>query len=221
MPRLKRPTPKKKATLVPEPKWDRLRKAKTEQDQYKAYLDVEDYVHYEVTDKERLHSMKKWVRDKSGWDVPNLAVLPDTYLLAFAKQGWKFYQLGYMPEQVAESLKDNLYPLYERAEELKSKIFSEPTIHPSVSMLDEDHKFHPDKVKTWISAWKNNKDDASKRYVSNMQLYLRTGVWLDACYGLNREHKAVPISIALAYDNEGIVKRTKGVFYPDLGLVWK
>jgi hypothetical protein len=221
MPRLKKPTPKKKATLVPEPKWDRLRKAKTEQDQYNAFLQCEDYVHYEVTDKERLHSMKKWVRDISGWDVPNLTVLPDTYLLSFAKQGWKFYKLGYMPERVAESLRDNLYPLYERAVDLREKIFSEPTIHPSVSELESDHKLHPDKVKTWISAWKNNKDDASKRYVSNMQTYLRTGVWLDACYGLNREYKAVPISIALAYDREGIVKRTKGVYYPDLGLVWK
>jgi len=213
-------TAKKKQTLVPEPKWDRLRKAKTEQDRYNAFLSVEDYVHYEVTDREYLHSMKKWVRDHSGWEV-DLTSLPDTYLLAFAKQGWKYFQLGYMPERVAESLRDNLLPLYQRGKELREKIFSEPTIHPSVSELESDHKLHPDKVKTWISAWKGNKDTDSKRYVSNMQTYLRTGIWLDPCYGLNREYKSVPICVAIAYDEEGLAKRTKGVYYPDLGMVWK
>ena len=218
--RIKKPTPKKKATLVPEPKWDRLRKAKTEQDRYNAFIACEDYVHYEVTDKERLHSMKKWVRDFSGWEV-DMADLPDTYLLSFAKQGWKYFQLGFMPERVAESLKENLLPLYIRGQELRDKIFSEPTIHPSVSELKNDHKLHPDKIKSWIAVWKKNTDGLSKRYVSNMQTYLRTGVWLDTHYGLNREHKATPICVALSYDREGIAKRTKGVYYPDLGLIWK
>lgn len=220
MARLKRPTPKKKATLVPEPKWERLRKAKTEQDRYNAFLSCEDFVHYEVTDRERLHSMKKWVRDASGWGV-DVTALPDTFLLSFAKQGWKFIQLGFMPEKVEESLRENLLPLYQRADSLRDKMFYEPTIHESVSSLDPDHKFHPDKVKVWIAAWKKNTDSLSKQYVSNMQTYLRTGYWLDSHYGLNREHKAVPICVALAFDNEGIAKRTKGVYYPDLGMIWK
>ena len=50
--RIRKPTPKKKATLVPEPKWDRLRKAKTDEKMYAAYLECEAYVHYEVTDRE-------------------------------------------------------------------------------------------------------------------------------------------------------------------------
>lgn len=220
MARLKRPTPKKKATLVPEPKWERLRKAKTEQDRYNAFLLCEDFVHYEVTDKERLHSMKKWVRDFSGWDV-DITTLPDTFLISFAKQGWKFFQLGFMPEKVSESLREHLLPLYQRADSLRDKMFYEPTIHESVSSLDPDHKFHPDKVKVWIAAWKKNTDSLSKHYVSNMQTYLRTGYWLDSHYGLNREHKSVPICVALAFDREGIAKRTKGVYYPDLGMIWK
>lgn len=220
MPRIKKPTPKKKATLVPEPKWDRLRKAKTEQDQYNAFIACEDFVHYEVPDRERLHWMKKWIREESGWDV-DLSQLPDVYLSSMAKHGWKAIQLGFMPDSIRETLRDTVLPLYERADELRDKMFYEPTIHPSVSGHDDDHKLHPDKVKSWITAWKKNTDNLSKQYVSNMQTYLRTGIWLDTHYGLNREHKATPICVALSYDREGIAKRTKGVYYPDLGLIWK
>ena len=218
--RIKRPTPKKKATLIPEPKWDRLRKAKTEQERYNAFLQCEDYVHYEVTVREHLHWMKKWIREESGWGV-TITDLPDVYLSSTAKHGWKAIQLGFMPESIRETLNETVRPLYERSLELREKMFYEPAIHPSVSELDEDHKLHPDKVKLWISAWKKNTDLLSKHYVSNMQTYLRTGVWLDSHYGLNREYKSVPICVALAYDEEGLAKRTKGVYYPDLGMIWK
>jgi hypothetical protein len=220
MSKVRKPTPRKIKTLVPEPKWDKLSKAKTEQERYNAFLACEDFVHYEVTDKEYLHSMKKWVRDHSGWEV-DISTLPDVYLLSFAKQGWKFFRLGFMPEQVEKSLRENLLPLYQRSEVLRDKMYYEPTLHPSVAQLEPDHKFHPDKVKVWIAAWKKNSDITSKQYVSNMQTYLRTGVWLDTHYGLNREHKSVPICVALAFDRDGIAKRTKGVFYPDLGIIWK
>ena len=212
-------TTKKKATLVPEPKWERLRKSRTEDARYAAYLSCEDFCHYEVTDKERIHSMGKWLRDHSGWNV-DVAALPDTYILPFAKQGWKYFQLGFMPERVEQSLRDNLLPLYQRAEELRGKILTEPSIHPSVSELETGHKLHPDTVKTWIAAWKGNTDVVSKRYVSNLQTYLRTGIYLDSHYGLNREHFATPICVALAYDKDGLAKRTNGVYYPDLGCVW-
>ena len=218
--RIKRPTPKKKATLIPEPKWDRLRKAKTEQDRYNAFLQCEDFVHYEVSDREYMHSMKKWIKTESGWGV-DISQLPDVYLASMAKHGWKAIQLGFMPERVEKALREVILPLIEKGGDLRERMFYEPAIHPSVSELDGDHKLHPDKVKLWISAWKKNTDLLSKHYVSNMQTYLRTGVWLDSHYGLNREYKSVPICVALAYDEEGLAKRTKGVYYPDLGMIWK
>ena len=53
-------------TLVPPPDWDLLMKAETEGEMLHAFEECDTFVHYEVTEKEYLHSMKKWVRDFSG-----------------------------------------------------------------------------------------------------------------------------------------------------------
>ncbi len=208
-------------TLVPPPDWDRLKKAQTEEQMLHSFKECEEFVHHEVTEKEYLHSMKKWVRDFSGWGVENVTKLPDVYLLGVAKQGWKAIRLGFMPKEYNESLKRILLPMYKDADRIRARMNYEPLIHPSVANLEEDHKLHPDKVKVWIAAWKKNSDQFSKQYVNHMQHYLRHGVWLDTFYGLNRDKTATPYSVALAYDKDGIAKRTKGVFYPDIGRVWK
>ena len=221
MARIKKPTPKKKKTLIPEPKWDKLCKAKTEEERLDAWQECDAYVHGELTDRERLHSLKKFINIEMGYSLTEINVLPDTYLNSFAKHGWKYVRLGYMPDAVRNSLVDQIQDLIDRRDELREKMFYEPTIHQSVSELEPDHKLSVDNVKTWISAWKNSSDPTSKQYVSNMQTYLKTGVWLDTHYGLNREYKSVPICVALSYDHEGLAKRTKGVYYPDLGIIWK
>lgn len=217
----KKITRKKIKTLIPEPKWDKLIRAKTEEERFAAWETCEDFVHGELADREKLHSLKKFINQEMGYTPAQINILPDAYLNSYGKHGWKFIKLGYMPESVRNTIVPKIQDMIDRAEELRSKMFYEPPIHPSVSELEEGHKLHPDVVKTWIAAWKGNKDDLSKSYVSHMQTYLKTGIWLDSHYGLNREHKAVPICVALSYDEEGIVKRNKGVYYPDLGLVWK
>jgi len=210
-------------TLVPPPDWNLLMKAETEEQMLHAFEECETFVHYEVTEKEYLHSMKKWVRDFSGWELDRATItaLPDVYLLGVAKHGWKAIRLQFMPKKTNEQLKKILMPLYNKADQLKERMNYEQPIHPSIQNLDEDHKLHPNKMKQWIAAWKEHKDDISRQYVKHMQLYLRTGVWIDDMYGLNRDRVRTPINVALAYDDEGMVKRTKGVYYPDLGLVWK
>lgn len=219
--RVKKFTAKKKKTLIPEPKWEQLRKAKTEEERLAAWQECEAYVHGELTDREKLHSLKKFINMEMGYTLAEINILPDTYLNSYAKHGWKYIRLGYMPERIKTTLKEQIGDLISRREGLREKMFYEPAIHPSVSELHDEHKLHPDKVKLWIAAWKKNTDTLSKQYVSNMQTYLKTGIWLDTNYGLNREHKATPICVALSYDHEGIAKRTKGVYYPDLGLIWK
>lgn len=219
----KKPLPRRQIkTLIPVPKWDTLKKAKTEEEQIAAFKDCEAFVHGEVTEKEWLHSMKKWIRDHSGFDV-DIRALPDIYIVSVAKQGWKAIRLGFMPDSYVESLRRILIPMYERAEQTRANMHREPPIHPSLQDLDDDHKLHPDKVKVWIAAWKDGKytDAVSKMYISNMQSYLRTGCWQDDCYGLNRDKRITPICVALAYDKDGFAKRTKGVYYPDLCRVWK
>ena len=96
-------TPKPKKTLVPAPNWEKLQKASTEEKRLDAWKDCEQFVHAEVTDKEYLHSMKKWVRG-SDWNMAEQsAILPDAFMLPFAKHGWKAIRLGFMPENVERS----------------------------------------------------------------------------------------------------------------------
>ena len=58
------------------------------------------------------------------------------------------------------------------------------------------------------------------RYVYNMNVYLRTGMWLDTHYGEKREKRMYCVCIAPAFDKDGLMKRTKGVFYRDLQKIW-
>lgn len=230
---------KKKVTLIPEPNWDRLRKAKSEEVREKAFRECEDFVHQEIPDREQLHWMKKWLRDESGWDNvhQNSVTLPDVFLVAYAKSGWKAIQLGYMPESVVKSLEKNLKPILENADELKRRNTAEPPIHPSVISLEKDDFLHPDKVKKWLAVWKEylrsnkmNEDSkdvnlrmdyqSAESYVANMTNYLRSGIWGDLFYGENREHRILQVCKSLAYDDQGMVKRNKGVYYPDIGHVW-
>lgn len=234
MPRLKKSkfVPKKKKTLIPEPNWESLSKAKTQDAQLKAWAVCDDYVHFEVTDKETLHAIKRWIELQSGWDLADeVKIIPDTYLLTFAKNGWKARRLGFMPDSVYASLEKNLKPLVERAEELK---ITPDNPHAG---LDTNYFLHPSKVKTWVKKWSDylksikswqDSSDAKLRiqyqtaetYVYNMNVYLRTGIWSDTHWGENREFKIMTVCKALAFDHEGNTKRTVGVWYPDIGNLW-
>lgn len=238
VPRKKKPTftPKKKKTIVPEPKWEKLCKAKTEEEKVDAWHKCDEFVHFEVTDKEQLHAMRRWIELQSNWDlVVESKTIPDNYLLSFAKNGWKARRLGYMPESVYVSLTKNLKPLVVRAQDLKDKMTTESPIDPT---LDKNYFLHPDKVKNWMKKWqgflKSSKNwqeskDPSLRmqyqiaqtYVYNMGLYLRNGVWSDSHWGEDRQHRVLHVCKALAYDENGVVKRSVGTYYPDIGTVWK
>ena len=229
--------PKKKKTITPEPNWDKLAKAKTEEGKVAAWKNCEDYVHYEVTDKELLHSIKKWIRLHSEWNLSNEAeIIPDTFLLTYAKNGWKAMKLGWMPDMVKTNLEAELKPLLKRAQELKNRVTPSDAI--DFDSLDKSHWLHPDKVKVWLKKWKtfltdskgweDNKDanlrmqyQTGKTYVYNMNVYLRTGFWGDDHFGENREGKVMTVCKHPAYDADGMIKRNVGTYYPDIGVVWK
>lgn len=230
--------PKPKATLTPAPDWNKLQKAKTEQERLSAWDDCESFVHQEITDREYLHSMKKWLKNESGWGVEHLVtVIPDTYLVSLAKHGWKAIKLGFIPEQVKNSLHKILLPLLLRAEDLKKNMIVEPLIHSSVTEKDEDHTLHPSKVKEWIVAtqqWlsgnKHYKDSSEsdqrqqyithETYLYNLNAYLKSGVWLDCRYGERREFVSRYVCMSPAYDKDGLMKRTVGIWYRDIGMLW-
>lgn len=236
MPRKKKASfiPKKKKTLIPEPNWDKLKKSKTEEQKVEAFRKSDDFVHFEVPDREQMHWMKKWIREVSGWDLHEESViLPDVYMLPFAKYGWLAVRLGFTPETVVKSLEKNLKPLLERATEIRNKNSSEAVVLPS----DENHFLNPSKVKKWLEVWKSylksseklaeSKDpklrmqyQVAETYVYNMSTYLRTGIWNDDRFGENREHKVMWVCKALAYNSDGTPKRNVGTWYPDIGEVW-
>ena len=66
---------------------------------------------------------------------------------------------------------------------------------------------------------------STNSYINNMENYLRTGVWIDLFWGENRENRVKDICYAKAYYHEGpkkdLVKRTAGVYYPDLGTAYE
>tara|TARA_X000000950_G_scaffold39721_1_gene42815 strand:+ start:551 stop:1054 length:504 start_codon:yes stop_codon:yes gene_type:complete len=107
------------------------------------------------------------------------------------------------------------------------------SLHKDIRNLSDDHPISPAKVKKWLktnkealaAAKKDAKTDKKanarvgqlETYVTNMERYLRTGVWLDLFYGENQEHKVKRRVTTLAYDKDGNVKREVGVIYPDIG----
>ena len=108
------------------------------------------------------------------------------------------------------------------------------SFHESIRDLDDEHFLNPKKVKEWIKVWtekkqgmkmyKDSKDwkqrmeyQITENDIKNMQSYLTTGVWSDMWYGENREHKIKMVSVVPAYDNEGNMKRSYGVWYSDIG----
>ena len=62
--------------------------------------------------------------------------------------------------------------------------------------------------------------DNTKAYIRFMEHYLRTGDWISDFMGDDEEKKTQWKCVAMAYYADGTPKRTKGVFYPDINMVW-
>ena len=221
-----------RAVSSKEPKWELLMKATTEEERLAAWNECEYFVHSVITSKEYIHSARKWIRDFTDWNLYQQAMLiPDPFFALIAKDGWKAYVLKYMPVSVENHFKRELLSLISRVDSLRKMMHYESPIHASVTSLPEDDELHYTKVKAWIDVWKkfiaaNRKNSGTTeyqtatRYVQNMQTYLSTGVWLDSHFGEKRERKMHSVCIAPAYDKDGMMKRTVGVYYRDIACVW-
>jgi len=62
--------------------------------------------------------------------------------------------------------------------------------------------------------------DNTKAYIRFMEHYLRTGDWISDFMGDDEEKKTQWKCVAMAYHADGTPKRTKGIFYPDINMVW-
>ena len=62
--------------------------------------------------------------------------------------------------------------------------------------------------------------DNTKAYIRFMEHYLRTGDWISNFMGDDEEKKTQWKCVAMAYHADGTPKRSKGVYYPDINMVW-
>ena len=103
--------------------------------------------------------------------------------------------------------------------------------------MEDDHPLHPTKVKEWVKEhkkelasmkpmktsadWKERLDYQVKEiYTSNMESYLRTGIWLDWRWGEKSEFKMYTVCYKMAYDKDGNPKRNVNTWYPDMREVY-
>lgn len=57
-------------------------------------------------------------------------------------------------------------------------------------------------------------------YIRNMNKYLRDGDWADNFYGENMDKLTKWRCLQPAFDDDGNIKRSHGVYYDDLGYRW-
>ena len=125
----------------------------------------------------------------------------------------------------------------------KKKPAEYKNIAKSVLDLPDDDKYSLKNVKEWIKESKDqvaafsktarsirstpldkqkaaNAADNKKAYIRFMEYYLKTGDWISTFSGKDETQKVVPRCIAMAYYPDGTPKRSVGVFYPDINMIW-
>ena len=133
--------------------------------------------------------------------------------------------------------------LRERMKEMrkKRKPADPKNVYKTVRALPDDDIYSLKNVKEWI---KHNKEMVAalnrqgrgvgekerrnaenqvvsrKAYIRYCEHYLKHGDWVGMFSGKDEEHKVVPRCIAMAYYPDGTPKRSVGVFYPDISVVW-
>ena len=111
------------------------------------------------------------------------------------------------------------------------------SVHESIRDLPDDHPLSPKKVKEWlrehrkrlasIKSYRLSKERKERdeyrevdNYIKTLTRYLDSGVWTEPFWGENRENRMYYVCVAPAYDKNGEIKRSKGVFYRDLGYIY-
>ena len=125
----------------------------------------------------------------------------------------------------------------------KKKPAEYKNIAKSVLDLPEDDKYSMKNVKEWIKESKDqvaalnktarsmriapqdkqkaaNLAEHKKAYIRYCEHYLKTGDWIGMFSGKEETNRVVPKCIAMAYYSDGTPKRTVGVFYSDINMVW-
>ena len=110
-------------------------------------------------------------------------------------------------------------------------------VHPDVLALADDNPLSLKHVKEWIKTQKDmipsaradvranvkgaiSRLAAHEGYVRNLERYIREGVYCDLFTGPQQQTKARLYSAVPAYDKHGNIKRSGGVYYPDIRAIY-
>ena len=141
-------------------------------------------------------------------------------------------------EEQREALRQRMVEMRKKRKPAEYK-----NIHPTVLAKPEIDKLSMKNVKAWI---KEAKEDAAahaknargrgitpqiqqkemalseskKGYIRDMEHYLRTGDWISSFMGAKENELTQWKCIAMAYNPDGTPKRTIGVWYPDIRMIW-
>lgn len=125
-----------------------------------------------------------------------------------------------------------------RAKHLAANPPKYANIHDSVLALPEDHGLSMKNVKQYIktqkdllSAERRNlrskvkgsdaKIQSIQGYIRVLNNYLTSGVFTGLFWGEYEQNPVAPVCTTMAYDKDGMPKRTIGVYYPDIGDIYK
>lgn len=90
---------KRSTHVLPEPDWKKYKEYTEDSDRELAFRNCEYFVHYEIQDKAGLPSLKRWMKENYGSeDFATINKIPDSNLYPYAKYGYIWNKLGYMPE---------------------------------------------------------------------------------------------------------------------------
>ena len=138
-----------------------------------------------------------------------------------------------MTEEQRAAAVERLAKAREKRKE-KNPEYGQSGIHPTLRDLPDDSPISVKKVKQWIKTQKDimSSEKAAERqgikgarsrwknaeaYIRDMNTYLRNGDWVSMFYGEHEQHKVKYRVRAMAYDNDGNIKRDVGHWYPDIG----
>ena len=143
-----------------------------------------------------------------------------------------------LSEEAKEKLRERLATM--RA---KKKPADYKNVAKSVLELPDDDKYSFKNIKEWIKHSKDlvseytktarsrattpqdkqkasNAADHKKVYIRELEFYLKSGDYISYFSGRDETNKVSPRCVAMAYHADGTPKRSVGVFYPDINMVW-
>ena len=143
-----------------------------------------------------------------------------------------------LSEETKEKLRERL-----AAMRAKKKPADYKNVAKSVLELPDDDKYSFKNVKEWIKHSKDlvseytktarsrattpqdkqkasNAADHKKVYIRELEYYLKSGDYISYFSGQDETNKVSPRCVAMAFYPDGTPKRSVGVFYPDINMVW-